>query len=236
MLIGAISDNHGVLPDHADWPELDLFVHAGDAAPSPSFTESDRDLQRRWLPTFVGWLGAVRAAVKVFVPGNHDLFAEDESPEFPPDVHVLRHGGIDELRLFGSAWTNWDRSVFSPPWAFGADEAFLGERFAEIPDETELLVCHSGVRGVLDNAPGRQVGSESLKRRVDALGALRLFIHGHAHEAEVKQRVRGGALWINAAERMVVFDWSGDPNAVEVRTLWSVDPMRDEASAWRSSP
>lgn len=227
MLIGAISDNHGVLPETADWPDLDLFVHAGDAAPSPSFTESDRDFQRRWLPKFIDWLGAVRASVKVLVPGNHDLFAEEEPVGFPPDVRVLRHGGIDELRLFGSAWTYWDRSVFAPPWAFGADEALLGEQFAEIPASTEILVCHSGARGVLDNAPGRQVGSESLKRRVASLSALRLFIHGHAHEAEVKQQVVGEALWINAAERMVVVDWSGDPNEAEVRTLWRIDPACD---------
>jgi len=134
---------------------------------------------------------------------------------------------MDNLRLFGSSWTYWDRSVFAPPWAFGADESCLGERFAEIPEGTEILVCHAGARGVLDNAPGREVGSTSLKRRVALLAGLRLFIHGHAHEAEVRQQVADGALWINVAERMVAVAWSGGPNNANVSTLWRIDPACD---------
>lgn len=227
MRIGAVSDTHGVLPEPGGWADFDLFIHAGDAAPSPHNSNADRDLQRQWLPAFVEWFDAVPAREKVFVPGNHDLFIDGvddvDGAELPCGVHVLRHDALPQHRLFGSAWTFWDTDLFAPPWAFGTNENDLSTRFRGIPEATEILVCHSGARGVLDNAAGREVGSTALATRLAELSSLKLLVHGHAHESERCHDLVGDALSINVAERLVAIDWDGDARTAAVDVFGRLD-------------
>ena len=215
MRIGAVSDTHGDLPDPIAWPTFDLFIHAGDAAPSPTNSDEDRRVQRAWIPEFARWLDRIRATTKVYVPGNHDLFMDgsDEPPAL--DAHVLTFDRLPGTRLFGCSWTRLDADVFPFPWSFGEPEAALSRRFEAIPDDTEILVSHAGIREVLDNAPGRLVGSEALATRARRLQSLRLVIHGHAHASGGKHAERDGVIWVNAARHVVTLEELSAPVVLE---------------------
>ena len=60
----------------------------------------------------------------------------------------------------------------------------MAEKWALIPDDTDLLVTHGPPQGVLDRTgDGRMVGCEELAARLPSLRRLQLHVFGHIHEA-----------------------------------------------------
>ena len=208
MLIGIISDTHGELPDHTWWPKLDLFIHAGDVAPNPSNSRDDVEIQMAWGSHFQSWIGGVKAACKVIVPGNHDLLFEQQCGLGNcVDALYLHDRGITEIKLFGTAWTHHDTARFRFSWAYGDQEERLNGKFARIPLTTKILITHSPVVHELDNPVGMEVGSLALRRRMAQLENVRLHIHGHAHSAGGQYQQRSNRLVINAANHFIWFNW-----------------------------
>lgn len=184
MKIVAISDQHGYLPKI---PLCDLLLICGDFVPA---TNHALAYQAQWLDTeFRRWLSGVPARKIVGIAGNHDLIFEHAPATVPQDLPwtYLQDSGIE--------FEGW--SIFGTPhqprffdWAFNLDEPQLTEKWAAIPGDTDILVCHGPPRGYGDIAPrfddrGRftgyeNVGSPSLLERIKQV-CPRLTVFGHLH-------------------------------------------------------
>lgn len=212
MLLGVLSDTHGTLPSTRGWPDFDLFVHAGDVGPSPTNTAADREVQHAWTPQFRSWIDSISAREKLVLPGNHDLLFEADRGESIADLAWFgAELQIESMALYSNAWTHHDPVIFPFPWAFGAAEEELRERFAAIPSSAAILVTHSPAAGTLDNTPGREVGSSALRDRLGELPGVRLHVHGHAHDSGGHWVRRGDRLVVNAARCLLAVEW--DPVA-----------------------
>lgn len=220
MLIGATSDTHGQLPDPTGWPCFDLFIHAGDIAPNPTNSTRDVEIQRAWLPELWQWLERIQARQVLLIPGNHDLWWD--TPGLPAFPERVRHGSElewPELRLAASSWTVHDPEIFPFPWAFGASESGLEQRFSSLPTGIEILVTHSPASEALDNSPSRAVRSEALGRCLAERSDISLHLHGHAHEGGGRWTTTDGRLTINAARHVMTVEFEVVRPAVATPTV-----------------
>lgn len=181
MRIAAIADLHGHLPET---PPCDVLVIAGDLVPFEMVR--DPAAQAAWLDgLFRAWLDARPSGHVVGIAGNHDFVFQDE-PGIVPDLPwtYLQDSGctIDGVRFWGSPWTPW---FFD--WAFNAPqedgEAFLEERFAPAPDDTDVLIVHGPPAGYGDRTAGAggRVGSTAQLACIDRI-APAACLFGHIHE------------------------------------------------------
>lgn len=185
----AISDLHGQLPQIA---ECDLLLIGGDICPcrfglGRMSHDEIATHQAFWLrDTFRPWLEEQPAKHVVATWGNHDWIGE-VAPERAPDLpwHMLCDAGIELLgfKIYG---TPWQPRFFD--WAFNADENVLEQKWAAIPDDTDILVLHGPPHGYGDLAPAykgirdemEHTGSPSLKKRIMDIKP-QLAIFGHIH-------------------------------------------------------
>ena len=207
LKICVISDTHnfhGVLK----LPLADVLIHCGDATMGGKPSE---------LFPFIEWMGRQPHAVKLFVPGNHDFDVEKNTALYKRvcaehGVQLLIdeafvHGGI---KFYGSPWVpNLQR------WAFYGNSAKLTHQFAQIPDDTDVLITHGPPQGIHDEIPGMlmpssrllddeisnaagdglHVGSSALLARTRELPNLKLHCYGHIHEGYGRLDHPGGHTW-----------------------------------------
>lgn len=178
MKITCISDLHGDLPEIE---ETDLLIIAGDT------TKYDHaGLSWQWYENdFSEWLNEVPAEWIVGIGGNHDKVFEGNlvrARQLPWTYLQDSSTRIDEHVIWGSPWT--------PPfmnWHFMKTEPELREGYAQIPEETTILVTHGPPHGTLDGVKEgqgwyRNVGSVALKEALERLPNLKLHVFGHIHE------------------------------------------------------
>lgn len=187
MIIQAVSDLHGTLPDV---PACDLLLIAGDVCP---VEDHDIHFQAQWLnTTFRAWLSGLHARHVVGVCGNHDFVFEKRPDLVPTDLPwtYLQDSGctIEGLRVWG---TPWQPRFFD--WAFNLDEPELAAKWRLIPDGTDVLVLHGPPHGIGDAVPRRggvveNTGSPSLLERIRAVGP-RVVVFGHIHEGRGEYRL-----------------------------------------------
>jgi Icc-related predicted phosphoesterase len=177
----AISDTHGY-PFYKYLPEgnFDLFIHSGDF----SAQGSEQDFY-----FFMDCLKQVKAKFKVVVPGNHDIYVEDN--EFYCKAMLYTHCETimlnDELaeiqgrRIYGTPWV----PLFGS-WSYMRSEAVLSNIYAKIPENLDILVCHGPPKYTLDYLPnGNRVGSYSMERRIKEMEKPpKVYVHGHIHRDE----------------------------------------------------
>lgn len=70
-------------------------------------------------------------------------------------------------------------------WAFNLDEHELAKKWADIPDDTDILILHGPPHGIGDLARDERgmpvhVGSPSLAKRIEEI-RTRLVVFGHIH-------------------------------------------------------
>lgn len=155
-----------------DIPDGDVLVHAGDALARGSFGE---------LPIFRQWFLSLPHKHKIFVPGNHDICFQDRlSAAILGFPCVLLDSGttIEGVKFWGSPWQpefcNW---AFNLPR--GGPE--LQEKWALIPDDTDVLITHGPPYGILDRVHGGEhVGCEHLLEAV-ARVQPKVHVFGHIH-------------------------------------------------------
>ena len=87
-------------------------------------------------------------------------------------------------------------------WAFNLDRGeALAERWAQIPDDTDILITHGPPAGILDRitTPDGTIrpGCEALADRVARL-PLKLHVFGHIHEDHGLEQI-GSCLYVNAS-------------------------------------
>lgn len=161
-------------------PDGDILVHAGDATINGTVAE---------IAAFNRWFNGLPHKFKIFVAGNHDRLFETNNTlardMLGEDIIYLEDSGteIGGLKFYGSPW---QPRFFD--WAFNLMRgAELAEKWAMIPDDTEVLITHGPPNGILDEVPRRffveNTGCEELIKKVEELSNknLKAHIFGHIH-------------------------------------------------------
>lgn len=170
----AVADTH-LFHDDLVVPDGDVFVHAGDLCRGGKLYEVERA---------AAWIHALPHRHKIVVPGNHD-FAFQRTPRearamFGADVVVLEDEGvtISGVKFWGSPW----QPVFFD-WAYNLPRGeALAEKWALIPEGTDVLVTHGPPEGLGDrSSTGGRQGCADLRARSFAVRPL-LHLFGHIHE------------------------------------------------------
>jgi len=192
------SDLHGKL---FDVPPCDILILAGDTEPSYRST-IDENVVRQfdWLANvFDPWLRRQPAKHTVAVFGNHSWCgAADWYPkDIPWTLLTDQATTICGLKFYGLPWS----SPFYD-WAFMLDEPQLAEKYAAIPDDTDIIVSHGPPYCFGDLAGGRHVGSPSLDRRIQRINPA-LVVYGHIHAGSgfyhTGNPLEGASLMVNAS-------------------------------------
>jgi len=131
-----------------------------------------------------------------------------------PGVHYLEDSGIeiDGVSFWGSPW----QPEFNH-WAFNLYRGEqLAQKWALIPDDTDVLITHGPPLGILDFVPsGEHVGCEDLKNRVDQMPSLKAHIFGHIHYS-YGMVARNGKYFVNAANCSEEYEAVNVPIAIDI--------------------
>lgn len=187
MIVTAISDLHGYQPR---LPGGDLLIIAGD------LTSNDKLSQHQ---QFREWIHSQNYRYTVYIAGNHDHGLLDYVQKGMPGVRYLCDSGteFEGFRIWGSPWSPLFYGQNPLASAFSVTESELIDKFALIPDDTDILVTHTPPWGILDYCSNGRVGSGALLRRVkDVKPALHVF--GHIHEGAGRVLV-DDTLFVNAS-------------------------------------
>ena len=160
-------------------PDGDVLVHCGDGMNTGNVIELD---------DFARWFNNFPHEHKIYIPGNHDHFFEENlilarevmNSHASSEVNVLVDEAltIEGLKFYGSPWT-----IEFYTWAYMKKELELKDVWALIPNDTDILITHGPPKSILDiNDEGQRCGSKSLR---DKVWEVRPLIHafGHIHEA-----------------------------------------------------
>lgn len=175
MKLVILSDTHG-LHDRVKVPPGDVLIHCGD------FTKIGHPVE---IIKFNAWLSELPHARKLIVAGNHDTLLEKEHSlakgwltdcTYLQDEEVV----IDGIKFYGTPWQPEFRS-----WAFNLprDGEEIESKWANIPDDVEVLITHCPPYGILDmNREGELIGCKRLYERLKDLKKLKHHAFGHIHE------------------------------------------------------
>jgi predicted phosphodiesterase len=232
MIIVAISDTHG---RHSELklPKGDVLVHAGDFCTRGSYPEFE---------DFIIWFDKQPFEHKIFIAGNHDgcleamIGSEDsllsamkktgrikgENLHYLRDSSVVIDLGIKGTKKFyGAPW-----QPFFCDWAFQRQRGKeMAEKWALIPDDTDVLITHGPPYGHGDLAPAyfskhkRNAGCLELLKRIIEVKPL-VHICGHIHcgygrseSDEVK------TLFVNAATCNEKYEASNPAQEIDLGAL-----------------
>ncbi|PRP91216.1 Calcineurin-like phosphoesterase superfamily domain protein [Enhygromyxa salina] len=184
-----ISDTHGF--HEIVVPPGDVLIHGGDGCKTGTLDEA-----RQWG----AFLDAQPHAHKIAIAGNHDRCFEADldaaRAQLPSKLEFLHDSGceLDGVRYWGAPWQPWFLS-----WAFNLPRGpELGQKWALIPDNTDVLVTHGPPHGILDRTyAGEPVGCEELRAAV-ARVRPRVHVFGHIHEG-YGVASRDGTMFVNAS-------------------------------------
>jgi Icc-related predicted phosphoesterase len=162
----------------------DVLVHAGDISSMGKSHE---------IKNFLDWFSNTDFTHKIFIAGNHDFGFElvhDIAPEYKEKgVHYLFDSEvvIDGVKFYGSPW---QPEFYN--WAFNLPRGEkLAEKWRMIPTDTDVLITHGPVYGLLDYAPmGGHVGCEELYKRVFEVKP-KIHVCGHIHDGYGQKSIDG---------------------------------------------
>ena len=211
--ISATSDLHGNLPEINQ--EFDLLLICGDICPSHNHNKL---YQKEWLETcFCEWIKYITNQNNkvIIIPGNHDFYFENILEEKKRDLEnkclgklkILYHEEYNEafinengeillLKIFGTPYC----SVFGN-WAFMRSDAYLKEKFAEIPNDIDILISHDApnIYGLGDITEGRYMkagtGNKILADEIYRIKP-RIFHCGHFHSGNHEFQEHEG-IWMS---------------------------------------
>lgn len=164
MKILHISDTHGSHRLLRDLPEADVVVHSGDFCMIGSEQEAI---------DFLNWFCDLPYHHKIFICGNHDdcLYGANIDG-LDNNVHYLCNSGIEieGVKFYGVPM-------------------FMGDCITErqcrnynnIPNDTDVLITHSPVYGILDYDDGINYGSEDLLSVITLVSPI-VHLFGHIHK------------------------------------------------------
>lgn len=201
--IVAISDTHCQLDD-VSIPEGDILLHSGDLTYRGTPQEISKELKK--LSRYKDKYKAI-----ILCEGNHDWLGA-RSPSMMDQmckdngIILLRDSSvtIEGLKFYGSP--------FQPEfcnWAFNLPRGEpLKRKWANIPDDTDVLITHGPPMGILDNVTKfdhrtsqqiiEHVGCEDLYNRIMELKDLKLHVFGHIHDGHGQLKM-GNTTFVNAS-------------------------------------
>jgi predicted phosphohydrolase len=184
-----MSDIHSLTPV-VPIPEGDVLIIAGDICGYGTLDE---------LKAFDAFLCGLPHPHKLLVAGNHDWpFARvpQQAIALLRNATYLKDSGIeiDGLKFWGSPW---QPEFFN--WAFNLPRgAPLARVWAQIPEDTDVLITHGPPYGILDRIDdGEHVGCEELRATLPRVRP-RVHVFGHIHE-DYGVLEQDGTTFINAS-------------------------------------
>lgn len=170
MNIVAISDTHSQ-HDDVIIPPCDLLLHAGDLT---FFSKKGK----QEIIDFMNWFSLQPAKYKIFCGGNHDTILEMHESFFrtviPPGVIYLNDESvvIDGIKIWGSPITPWFHD-----WAWNRQRGEkIKAHWDKIPNDTDIILTHGPVLGILDSGNGCADLLEAFKRVQP-----KIHVFGHIH-------------------------------------------------------
>lgn len=176
MRVVCISDTHRQ-HDRIFIPDSDVLIVAGDISNRGSLYE---------VELFHEFVNRLPHTHKILVAGNHDWAFQDAPNHLvvealKADVTYLQDSGceIDGIKFWGSPW---QPEFFN--WAFNLPIGqALADKWALIPDDTDVLITHGPPHGILDfTQRGESVGCEQLRKAVDRIKP-KFHVFGHIHHS-----------------------------------------------------
>ena len=173
MKIVAFSDCHWLYKQiKKPYPKGDICIFAGD------WCGSGESLYETLH--FVNWFEKLPYKRKIAIPGNHDIFCENNQAYckelFAERGILLLIDELIEINGLKIYCTPWSPEFNN--WAYMKEEKDLKPIFKQIPEGLDILVTHTPPRGICDP---NGYGSEEL-RKVVVDKKPKLHIFGHAHE------------------------------------------------------
>jgi len=215
MKLCCISDTHG------QWrrlkiPAADILIHAGDITAYGTVNE---------LIDFNLWLGQQPCKYKLVIGGNHDRCL-DESQDRMSDIQDCLSNGIylqntgceiQGKKFWGSPFT----PTFND-WFFMKHRDQIGQIWALVPTDTDVLITHGPPYGILDRVyypSGRweSVGDEALREQVIQHLKPRYHLFGHLHDSHGKERI-GQTTFINCSVLDDAYELVYKPSIVTLRS------------------
>jgi Icc-related predicted phosphoesterase len=171
-----ISDTHNQLR-HVEIPDGDILIHAGDHTSTGNIAQISKAMQ------ILGDKGKKFKHV-IAINGNHDWLGVEHPMimrQICADNNIiyLEHEPvvIEGIKFFGSPFT----PEFNG-WAYNVPRNKLAKKWAQIPDDTNVLITHGPAYEILDKCPdGSLVGCEAMLKRIKDLPNLSHHIFGHIH-------------------------------------------------------
>jgi Icc-related predicted phosphoesterase len=216
LKIVAISDLHGTWKLGCEvankgasfWPAGDVLIIAGDVFDQNSEAE---------LVAFNMWLGQLPYELKIYVPGNHDLYVEAE-PERADELLTNAILLIDksytyrDVKFYGSPWT-----IKFNHWSFMKLQGEMYPIWSRIPEDTTVLITHGPADGFGDvNMHDWHVGDVALSERLRKIG-IPLHIFGHVHECGGQVFHSGCHTFANVALLDEYYTLARKPTVLKVR-------------------
>lgn len=208
MKIVHISDTHGP-KGHTlvTVPPCDVLIHSGDIGGRTNLFE---------LTEFLIWFEKQPATKKIWIAGNHDLILDSdwvnrkkkEMDSVAGMILEQQHSQVqgilnaynvtylkdsefvvDGVKFYGSPYTP---SFHRAHWAFNADRGKeITKIWAKIPSDTNVLITHGPVYGILDEVEKKylSLGEDKHRGCNDLLNViksrlfdLQLHCSGHIHD------------------------------------------------------
>lgn len=180
--------------DKVTLPEGDILIHAGDHSYRGTLSEMSRALQQ---------LAEKGKNFKhiVVIDGNHDYLGE----QYPAVMAQLCQ--VHGLTYLNHSWVVLEgKVIFGSPytpefcdWAFNVPRGEkLAQKWADIPDNADIVITHGPVQGILDLCPdGSKAGCEELYKRLMQVKP-ELHVCGHIHHS-YGMHMFDGITFVNAS-------------------------------------
>lgn len=207
MKLTVISDTHGE-QENLGTLSGDVLIHCGDMF--NMFNEANEDFDR-----LDDWFGRQDFELIICTGGNHDFELQKRAlyTDRPFRNAVFLEGASFEFR---------DVVFFGAPWvpdlygqAFFKDDHELADKWADIPENVDVLITHTPPLGVLDvSSSGMVLGCRHLSKAIERTQP-KVHCFGHVHASSGTQ-VDGRTTYINAALVNSRYQISRPPYEIEI--------------------
>ena len=197
MKIVHISDTHGIHKCLENLPDADIIVHSGDFTMAGSQPEA---------MDFMNWFCDLPYLHKIFICGNHDECLYGANIEgLDSNVHYLCNSGIEieGVRFYGI-----------PMFLNDCITERQNRNYANIPNDTDVVITHSPAYGILDFDDDIHYGSEELLDKISTLN-LKAHLFGHIHSQHGIEII-GNTLFSNGAILHADYIATFSPNVITI--------------------